>query len=129
MLPTLDVSWPNMVELAILIIKNCIKVDVFKRYVLVSATTSCNDISPTESSNVFSIKINGEPKEVYCDMRSYGGGWTVIQRRGDYGNPENYFQRSWNEYKDGFGSPKKEFWIGLDALHELTWNEPVDVRT
>ena len=117
-----------MVELATLIIKNC-KVDVFKRPVLVSATTSCNDISPTESSNVFSIKINGEPKEVYCDMRSYGGGWTVIQRRGDYGNPENYFQRPWNEYKDGFGSPKKEFWIGLDALHELTWNEPVDVST
>ena len=60
-------------------------------------------------------------------MRNYGGGWTVIQRRGDFGNDENYFSRNQSEYKNGFGEPKKEFWIGLEALHLLTNTYAMDV--
>jgi len=84
-----------------------------------TVVTSCSDLSADESSGLYTILI-GNSKEVYCDMRNYGGGWTVIQRRGDFGNDENYFNRNQTEYKNGFGEPKKEFWIGLEALHLLT---------
>ncbi len=30
-------------------------------------------------------------------------GWTVIQSRGQFGNPIDYFVRKWNSYLNGFG--------------------------
>ena len=32
-----------------------------------------------------------------------GGGWTVLQRRGDFGKPDEYFFKSWKKYSKGFG--------------------------
>ena len=34
-------------------------------------------------------------------------GWTVVQHRGQYGNPQDYFAKNWSEYSEGFGSPGK----------------------
>ncbi|XP_077561632.1 ficolin-2-like [Haemaphysalis longicornis] len=53
-------------------------------------------------------------------MDTDGGGWTVIQRRGQFGNNAYYFYRNWTEYAAGFGDPNKEYWIGNRALHALT---------
>lgn len=39
--------------------------------------------------------------EVFCDMESFGGGWTVIQQRL---NGSVSFNRTWTEYKNGFGN-------------------------
>ncbi len=53
-------------------------------------------------------------------MDTLGGGWTVMQRRGDFGNPVDYFLRNWTDYKDGFGDPDEDFWLGLDSIHAMT---------
>lgn len=36
----------------------------------------------------------------------------VIQRRGDFGNPKDYFFREWASYKTGFGNIDEDFWLG-----------------
>ncbi|XP_032384451.1 fibrinogen-like protein 1 [Etheostoma spectabile] len=82
--------------------------------------TDCSQIfsSGSKSSGFYTIKPHGSPHPVraYCDM-SDGGGWIVIQRRID---GTQRFNRSWAEYKDGFGDMDAEFWLGNDNLHYIT---------
>ncbi|XP_062520918.1 fibrinogen C domain-containing protein 1-like [Corticium candelabrum] len=61
--------------------------------------------------------------DVYCDMQTDGGGWTVFQRRKD--GSEN-FNRNWNDCVKGFGHLYGEFWLGLDKIHRLATS--VDLR-
>ena len=55
--------------------------------------------------------------DVYCDMKTDGGGWTVFHKRfnGFVG-----FYRGWDEYKNGFGDVRGEFWLGNEKIHQLT---------
>ncbi|CAL1287173.1 unnamed protein product [Larinioides sclopetarius] len=64
--------------------------------------------------------IDGRPLEVYCDMDTDGGGWTVIQRRGDFDRPKDFFFKDWASYKQGFGDVSKDFWLGNDNIFALT---------
>ncbi|KXJ16226.1 Techylectin-5B [Exaiptasia diaphana] len=69
-------------------------------------------------SGVYTIDPDGKGKfKVYCDQKTAGGGWTVFQRRKD-GSVD--FYRGWNDYKNGFGDLKGEFWLGLNKIHRLT---------
>ncbi|KAK3102344.1 hypothetical protein FSP39_010655 [Pinctada imbricata] len=67
-------------------------------------------------NGVYTISpLGSEDVKVYCDMED--GGWTVFQRRI---NGKTDFYRGWNEYKDGFGDPTEEYWLGNKYLHTLT---------
>ncbi|GBN03008.1 Techylectin-5A [Araneus ventricosus] len=61
-----------------------------------------------------------KPLDVFCDMDTDGGGWTVLQRRGDFKRPIDYFNKDWESYKKGFGDIDKEFWLGNDNIFALT---------
>lgn len=54
----------------------------------------------------------GMPLLVSCHS-----GWIVVAKRVD-GIVD--FDKTWNEYAIGFGSPINEFWVGNEALHRLT---------
>ena len=59
------------------------------------------------------------PFDVYCDMETDGGGWTVFQFRM---NGSQDFYLDWNEYVNGFGNLNGEYWLGLSKIHRLTAN-------
>ncbi|KAF2349485.1 Fibrinogen alpha/beta/gamma chain C-terminal globular domain, partial [Trinorchestia longiramus] len=69
---------------------------------------------------------SGKPQRVRCDQATAGGGWTVMLHRQQQQRQLN-FRRDWQEYEDGFGDPRQEYWIGLRTLHELTKAEPYEL--
>ncbi|KAJ8033597.1 Fibrinogen C domain-containing protein 1 [Holothuria leucospilota] len=80
--------------------------------------TDCYDvfIDGNTESGVYNIKPttwSGPPFEVFCNMAD-GGGWT---RRVD--GTVN-FDLYWNDFKDGFGSPGFEHWLGNEKIYSLT---------
>ncbi|XP_076615169.1 microfibril-associated glycoprotein 4-like isoform X2 [Chaetodon auriga] len=89
----------------------------------------CSDIQKEDTSRrsgVYTIYPLGERSavQVYCDMQSEGGGWTVIQRRMD--GSVNFY-RHWDQYKMGFGNAAGEYWLGLDNLNYLTRNRKYEL--
>lgn len=89
----------------------------------------CKEIydSGVEDSGIYTISPaswSGSPFEVYCNMTD-GGGWTTFQRRVD-GNVD--FYRNWISYKEGFGSPDDEHWLGNEKLYYLTNQKRYTIR-
>ena len=74
-----------------------------------------NDI-PDYNEGVRNITIGNIIVPVYCDSEGY----TVIQSRGQFGNPEDFFYRDWADYLKPFGTPGKEFWLGLENIYVMT---------
>ncbi|XP_032622300.1 angiopoietin-4 [Chelonoidis abingdonii] len=79
------------------------------------------------ASGIYTLHVANmtEPRKVFCDMETDRGGWTVIQRRT---NGSVNFQRKWKEYKQGFGDPAGEYWLGNEAVHLLTSQASYSLR-
>ncbi|KAK8745930.1 hypothetical protein OTU49_000119 [Cherax quadricarinatus] len=60
-----------------------------------------------------------QPVKVWCDMETDGGGWTVFLNRQKQTTQEN-FNRTWAEYKEGFGNLSGEYYLGNEFLYKLT---------
>ncbi|XP_065058907.1 fibrinogen-like protein A [Rhopilema esculentum] len=98
------------------------------RRVPVTSFSSCKDAyaSGIKENGLVSLSLPGLGLlNSYCDMKTSGGGWTVFQRRVD---DTVDFDRNWDEYKRGFGEVFGNFWLGLDALHQLTNNGATTLR-
>ncbi|KAM9818454.1 fibrinogen gamma chain [Syngnathus typhle] len=87
--------------------------------------TDCQDIANKGAtiSGIYYVKPAQATQQflVYCEIDSFGRGFTVIQRRRD-GSVN--FHKDWIQYKEGFGylSPddSTEFWLGNEKIHLLS---------
>ncbi|XP_061167819.1 fibroleukin-like [Saccostrea echinata] len=84
--------------------------------------TDCKDLFDNGQSysgvyEIYPYCTASHPVRVYCDMETMNGGWTAIQKR-VLGSVS--FNRNWEEYKNGFGAPEHDFWIGNEVIHQLT---------
>lgn len=71
------------------------------------------------SSGLYHIDPDGNGAyQVLCDQETNGGGWVVIQKRFD--GAVDFVNKTWSEYKDGFGNLSTEFWLGNEKLHRLS---------
>ncbi|XP_062437616.1 fibroleukin [Rhea pennata] len=89
----------------------------------------CADYYTAGRRNNGIYRVTPDPRnhsfDVYCDMEALGGGWTVLQRRQD---GSTNFNRTWNDYKNGFGNLSREFWLGNDKIHLLTKSQEMQLR-
>ncbi|NXN09163.1 FGL1L protein, partial [Indicator maculatus] len=65
---------------------------------------------------LYVIQPKEEPIVVCCNMQD--GGWTVIQHI--TANSTLDFDRTWQDYKHGFGSVHENHWLGTEYMHQLT---------
>ncbi|CAG0885516.1 unnamed protein product [Darwinula stevensoni] len=110
-----------------------VRMHVLKYKLRICNAYSCADLyeKGIRDSGVYYVQIRGTTYwylKVYCNMDSNGGGWTVIQRRDDFHEPRESFNREWDDYKHGFGDPSKELWLGNENIFMLTNSEDCILR-
>lgn len=95
---------------------------------------------PTVSSHdkiVYSTNYHATQTDIFahsldeqlCHSDHNNTAWLVIQQRGPAYQTENIenFNRSWADYKHGFGQLNGEFWYGNDLLHKLTQDDDIEL--
>ena len=68
----------------------------------------------------------GAGSPIYLKQNPFFYNWIVIFRRSYGGNVD--FKKTWVEYKNGFGSPDNDYWIGLEWMYRLTHDCPMQMR-
>uniref|UniRef100_A0A8W8NW22 Fibrinogen C-terminal domain-containing protein n=1 Tax=Magallana gigas TaxID=29159 RepID=A0A8W8NW22_MAGGI len=96
------------------------------KYYQINLPPDCQGVmeSGESTSGLYVIDLFGGRVQlvtVYCDMETDNGGWTAIQRR--LSGTMN-FNKTWTEFKNGFGDPANAYWIGNDVIHHLTNRQP-----
>ncbi|VDI41720.1 Hypothetical predicted protein [Mytilus galloprovincialis] len=73
----------------------------------------CSDLHRKhDGSGVYKIyPAGGAGFKAYCDMKTDGGGWTHRQ------DGRVDFYKGWEDYVNGFGNLKTEFWLGDSLKH------------
>ena len=97
-----------------------LRCEVFKGTTANCPAVSCKEIHEYNSnapSGKYWLNTSTVPVQVFCDMETDGGGWTVLLKRQD-GSVDFYL--NWTDYKRGFGNLEEEHWLGLDNMHLLT---------
>ncbi|KAF3852574.1 hypothetical protein F7725_005929 [Dissostichus mawsoni] len=105
---------------------------------LASAATGSKDFLPFDCNEIYchdNTSLSGlytifpgdptTPLQVYCDMHTDGGGWTVFLQRMD--GTESFY-RPWSHYKAGFGNMAGEYWLGLENILLLTLRKENGLR-
>ncbi|KAH3751105.1 hypothetical protein DPMN_185650 [Dreissena polymorpha] len=98
------------------------------------ATVQCNPGYSLNGSSLIECNATGwndsvswtnQDIEVYCEMATGGGGWTVFQRRvnGSVDFYQNFFS-----YENGFGDVHGEHWLGLKYIYAMTFNVQTELR-
>ena len=74
---------------------------------------------------VYNLQIQGtsELLPVYCK-----NGWTTLFNRGQYGNSQDHFDRTFPEMEKPFGDPEREAWMGLENMFILTNSDSYVVK-
>ena len=97
-----------------------LRCEVFKGITANCPAVSCKEIHEYNSnapSGKYWLNTSTVPIQVFCDMETDGGGWTVLLKRQD-GSVDFYL--NWADYKRGFGNLEGEHWLGLENMHLLT---------
>ncbi|XP_075146775.1 uncharacterized protein LOC142221108 [Haematobia irritans] len=107
--------------------------------------TGCHELDTEDISDDGSTRIDGIYKfakpeinenerdfnERLCvfpmDNNTHSSPWTVIQQRVPSLQQEN-FNRSWLEYRNGFGHLYKDFWFGNEFIHRLVYDYDYELR-
>ena len=88
---------------------------------VILAPRDCSEYNVLEERKNGVYRVTPEARngtfEVFCDMESYGSGWTVIQQRL---NGSVSFNRTWLEYKKGFGNLR---YVACCAAWPTFWRE------
>merc|ERR1712106_654985 len=99
-----------------------------------AATTTTTTAQEEEKTEAQTTKTSTAPKKVKevttTTEDPLPGDWVVIQSRGQYGNPGDYFAKTLAEYESGF-EDNGELWLGLEKIAEMTasgtWEMEVEV--
>ncbi|KAH9498174.1 hypothetical protein Btru_007887 [Bulinus truncatus] len=81
------------------------------------------------------VKLRGS-MFVFCDTQTDDGGWIVIQVSCMYdtiyktktASGDTNFNRTFEEYRNGFGSFSGDLWLGNENLHQLTNSDTFELR-
>jgi hypothetical protein len=84
--------------------------------------SDCSEINSSDNNGLHMIAPSNQRRPV---MAKCMGPWTIIQKRED-GSVD--FNRSWEEYANGFGDADGELWIGNEMLHQLTKDNCTKLR-
>ncbi|XP_033167611.1 techylectin-5A [Drosophila mauritiana] len=73
-------------------------------------------------------EVQRDLHERYCAFATDGPAWTVIQSRGGSFDPPENFNRSWDEYRAGFGNLSRDFWFGNEFAHKILYRDDHELR-